>query len=165
MVASTVVSGRRDPWNKGKLVGQKAPLKLRDIWAIRVRLELADRKRELALFNLALDSKLRGCDLVQLRVRDVAHGDRIAARAIVMQQKTQRSVQLLEITEPTRKSVLAWIRHAALKPEDYLFPSRLRLSPHLSTRQYARIVGLVSSRSAWMLTRTVRTPCAARKPP
>src|SRR6202051_4730073 len=139
MLAPTVDSSRRDPWNKGKLVGQKAPLKLRDIWAIRVRLELGDRKRELALFNLAIDSKLRGCDLVQLRVRDVAHGDRIAARAIVMQQKTQRPVQF-EITEPTRKSVLAWIRHAALKPEDYLFPSRLRLSPHLSTRQYARIV-------------------------
>jgi hypothetical protein len=92
MLAPTVVSGRRDPWNKGKLVGQKAPLKLRDIWAIRVRLELGDRKRELALFNLALESKLRGCDLVQLRVRDVAHGDRISARAIVMQQKTQRPV-------------------------------------------------------------------------
>jgi hypothetical protein len=98
-VAPTVISGRREPWNKVKLVGQKAPLKLRDIWAIRVRLEMTDRKRELALFNLAIDSKLRGCDLVQLRVRDVAHGDRIAARAIVMQQKTQRPVQF-EITEP-----------------------------------------------------------------
>jgi hypothetical protein len=76
MLAPIGIFVRRDPWNKGKLVGQKPPLKLRDIWAIRVRLELADRKRELALFNLALDSKLRGCDLVQLRVRDVAHGDR-----------------------------------------------------------------------------------------
>ena len=103
------------------------------------RLELGDRKRELALFNLAIDSKLRGCDLVRLRVRDVAHGDRIAARTIVMRQKTQRPVQF-EITEPTRKSVFAWLRHAALKAEDYLFPSRIRLSPHLSTRQYARIV-------------------------
>jgi integrase len=139
MLARTVVSGRRNPWNKGKLVGQKAPLKLRDIWAIGVRLELADRMRELALFNLAIDSKLRGCDLVQLRVRDVAHGDRIAARTIVMQQKTQRPVQF-EITEPTRKSVFAWIRHAVLKAEDYLFSSRIRRSPHLSTRQYARIV-------------------------
>lgn len=91
MLASIVESGRRDPWNKGKLVGQKAPLKLREIWAIRVRLEPGDRKRELALFNLAIDSKLRGCDLVQPRVRDVAHGDRIVARTIIMQQKTQRS--------------------------------------------------------------------------
>jgi integrase len=139
MLALTVESGRRGPWNKGKLVGQKLPLKLKEIWAIRVRLELSHRKRELALFNLAIDSKLRGCDLVQLRVRDVAHGGRIAARAIVMQQKTQRPVQF-EITEPTRKSVFEWIQHAALKTEDYLFPSRMRLSPHLSTRQYARIV-------------------------
>jgi hypothetical protein len=72
---------RRVPWNKGKLVGQKAPLKLKDIWAIRVRLELGDRRRELALFNLAIDSKLRGCDLVRLRVRDVAHGERVAKYA------------------------------------------------------------------------------------
>jgi hypothetical protein len=90
MLASPVVCGHRVPWNKGKLVGQKAPPKLREIWAMRVRLELSDCKRELALFNLALRSKLRGCDLVQLRVRDVGHGYRIAARAIVMQEKTQR---------------------------------------------------------------------------
>jgi integrase len=139
MLAPAAISVRREPWNKGKLVGQKAPLKFRDIWAIRVRLEMTDRKRELALFNLAIDSKLRGCDLVQLHVRDVAHGDRIAARAIVMQQKTQRPVQF-EITEPTRKAISAWTRLAALKTEDYLFPSRLQRSPHLSTRRYARIV-------------------------
>ncbi len=77
--------------------------------------------------------------MVRLRVRDIAHGDRIAARAIVLQQKTQRPVQF-EITEPTRKAVLTWIRCAGLRNEDYLFPSRLRGSPHLSTRQYARIV-------------------------
>jgi hypothetical protein len=87
MLAPTAISGRREPWNKGKLVGQKTPLKLKDIWAIRVRLEIGDRKRDLGLFNLALDSKLRGCDLVQLRVRDVAHGDRIAARAIAAQRR------------------------------------------------------------------------------
>lgn len=140
MLSPTVVQARRDPWNKGKRIGQKAPLRLKDIWAIRVRVQLGDRKRELALFNLAIDSKLRGCDLVQLRVRDVAHGDRIAARAIIMQQKTRRPVQF-EITEATRGSIIAWIRHAALQSDDYLFPSRLRLSPHLSTRRYARIVG------------------------
>jgi hypothetical protein len=78
----------RDPWNKGKLVGQKAPLKLKEIWAIRVRLQLSQRTRDLALFELAIDSKLRACDLVKLRVRDVSHGDRLAAQAIVMQQKT-----------------------------------------------------------------------------
>jgi len=74
--------------NKGKIVGQKAPFKLKDIWTLRVRLQMASRVRELALFNLGIDSKLRGCDLVKLKVRDVCHGDRVAARAIVRQQKT-----------------------------------------------------------------------------
>jgi integrase len=132
-------ASRREPWNKGKLVGQKAPLRLKDIWAIRIRLQLANRARELALFNLAIDSKLRSCDLVKLRLRDVAHGERIAGRAIVMQQKTQRPVQF-EITEPTRDSLAAWTRISALTSESFLFPSRLRASAHLSTRQYARIV-------------------------
>lgn len=86
------------PWNKGKLIGQKPPLKLKEIWAIRVRLQVNKRTRDLALFNLAIDSKLRACDLVNLRVRDVAHGTQIAARAMVLQQKTQRPVQF-EITE------------------------------------------------------------------
>jgi integrase len=129
----------RAPWNKGKLVGQKAPLKLKDIWAIRVRLQIGRRTRELALFNLAVDSKLRSCDLVRLRVRDVYHGNVVAARTIVMQQKTQRPVQF-ELTEQTRESLIAWIRSSGIHSEDYLFPSRLHASPHLSTRQYARIV-------------------------
>lgn len=114
------------------MVGQKAPLRLKGIWAIRVRLELSDRKRDLALSNLAIDSKLQACDLVRLRVRH-------AARAIVMQQRTQRPVQF-EITEPTRKSITDWIHKKALRTEGFLFPSRLRLAPHLSTRQYPRIV-------------------------
>jgi integrase len=126
-------------WNKGKLVGQKAPFKVRDIWAIRVRLQMQRRIRDLALFDLGIDSKLRGCDLVKLRVRDVRHGDRVAARAIVLQQKTQRPVQF-EITTSTREAVEAWIKLAALNADDFLFPSRLRASPHLGTRQYARIV-------------------------
>jgi integrase len=130
---------RRQPWNKGKLVGQKAPLKLKEICAIRVRLQLEERLRELAMFNLAIDSKLRSCDLVKLRVRDVCNGDRVTSRAIVMQQKTQRPVQF-EITEQTRESVAAWTRQAGRRPEDYLFPSRVHASPHISTRQYARVV-------------------------
>jgi hypothetical protein len=105
-----VVAQSREPWNKGKLVGQKAPLKLKEIWAIRIRLQIAGRIRDLALFNLAIDSKLRACDLVKLRVRDLRHGDRVAARAIVMQQKTQHSVQF-EITEPTRDAIADWISH------------------------------------------------------
>ncbi|WP_456236716.1 hypothetical protein [Aidingimonas lacisalsi] len=94
------------PWNKGKLVGQKAPLRLRDIWAIRIRLQLAKKTRDLALFNLAIDSKLRGCDLVNLRVRDITHGACISPRAIVMQKKTHRPVQF-EITEHTRIAIMA----------------------------------------------------------
>ena len=78
----------REPWNKGKIVGQKAPFKQKDIWALRVRLQMEDRVRELALLNLGIDSKLRGCDLVALKVRDVCHGDQVASRAVVMQHKT-----------------------------------------------------------------------------
>jgi integrase len=127
------------PWNKGKLMGQKQPLKLKEIWAIRIRLQMAKNIRELALFNLAIDSKLRGCDLVKLRVGDIAQGDRVSSRAIVMQQKTHRPVQF-EITEQARDSLEAWIAQAKLKSEQYLFPSRIHDSSHLSTRQYARIV-------------------------
>jgi len=129
---------KRAPWNKGRLIGQKRPLKPKDVWAIRVRLQLEGRKRDLALFNLAIDSKLRGCDLVNLRVRDITHGNQVLARAIVIQRKTQRPVQF-ELTESTRTAV-AWIEKAKLKPEQCLFPSRLSRSPHVSTRQYARIV-------------------------
>jgi integrase len=132
-------SHHHEPWNKGKLIGQKAPLKLKEIWAIRVRLELSQRIRDLALFNLAIDSKLRACDLVKLKVRDISHGDRVTSRAIVMQQKTGRPVQF-EITEQTRKSVTEWIKAAELKSDAFLFPSRIHNSVHLSTRQYARIV-------------------------
>ena len=127
------------PWNKGKIVGQKAPLKLKDIWAIRIRLQLGHRTRELALFDLGLDSKLRACDLVRLCVRDICHGDRISTRAIVMQQKTAQPVQF-EITLPTRDAVTEWIKQAELGADDYLFPSRIHDSPHLGNRQCARIL-------------------------
>ena len=129
----------RIPWNKDKLIGQKSPLKLREIWAIRINLQLGKKARDLALFNLAIDSKLRGCDLVSLRVRDIAHGSQVLSRAMVMQHKTQHPVQF-EVTELTRETLRAWISLAGLRPEDYLFPSRLTDRPHLSTRQYARIV-------------------------
>jgi integrase len=140
METATNTEGRAIPWNKGKLLGQKPPLKLKEIWAIRIRLQLTHRSRELALFNLAIDSKLRGCDLVGLHVHDVVQGSRVASRTIVMQKKTQRPVQF-EITEQTRDAVTAWIAAAHLKPEQFLFPSRVSESPHLSTRQYSRIVG------------------------
>ena len=126
-------------WNKGKLIGQKSPLKLQEIYAIRTRLQLAKETRELAMFDLAIDSKLRACDLVNLCVRDVSHGNTVASRAMVMQQKTKRPVQF-EITEQTRTALTAWIDKAHLKSEEHLFQSRLHNSPHISTRQYARIV-------------------------
>lgn len=126
----------KSPWNEGKLVGQKPPLKLKEIWAIRIRLELDLKTRELALFNLAIDSKLRACDLVALRVSDISQGGRVAKRAIIQQKKTRTPVQF-EITNQTKESVTAWIEKAGLRSGDYLFPSR---SGHISTRQYARIV-------------------------
>jgi site-specific recombinase XerC len=140
IMGSAAIAAHREPWNKGKIVGQKAPLKLKDIWALRVRLQMEHRVRELALFNLGIDSKPRGCDLVALKVRDVCHGDQLATRAIVMQHKTQRPVQF-EVTQAARDALQAWIKQAELKPEDFLFPSRLHDSPHLGTRQYARILG------------------------
>ncbi|UCB53800.1 MAG: tyrosine-type recombinase/integrase [Thiotrichales bacterium] len=127
------------PWNKGKIIGQKAPLKLREIWAIRIRLQMDNRLRDLALFNLAIDSKLRGCDLVKLRLSDIAHGDQVARRATVLQQKTQRPVQF-ELTDQTRDSVSKWVAYAGLSADDHLFKSRVRRSAHITTRQYARIV-------------------------
>src|ERR1700704_442724 len=101
----------REPWNKGKIVGQKAPFKLKDIWALRVRLQMENRVRELALFNLGIDSKLRGCDLVSLKVRDVCHGDQVTSRAIAVQHKTQRPVQF-ELTLAARDALQAWIKRA-----------------------------------------------------
>ncbi len=116
-------SEHREPWNKGKLVGQKAPLIPKDIWAIRIHLQNAQQVRGLAMFNLAIDSKLRGCDLVNLRVRDVTHGSQILSRAMVVQRKTQRPVQF-ELTEPTRTSVAAWIGSPGRSSSRKTFSSR-----------------------------------------
>jgi integrase len=127
------------PWNKGKLIGQKSPFSLQEIWAIRMKLRNEGRLRDLALFNLALDSKLRACDLLKLRVSDVSSGGTVGNRATVMQQKTSRPVRF-EIAKKTRESVRKWIEKAKLRDTDYLFPSRIRKSDHLSTRQYSRIL-------------------------
>jgi integrase len=139
MNSNNNLSTGKIPWNKGKLVGQKSPLKLKEIWAIRTRLQLAYQVRDLALFNLAIDSKLRGCDLVGMRVGDVMQGNHVVPRAIVMQHKTNRPVQF-EITAQTRDAILAWINKAHLTAEQCLFRSRLEKSAHISTRQYSRIV-------------------------
>jgi integrase len=133
------ISSHRAPWNKGRLIGQKRPLKPKEVWAIRVRLQLEERRRDLALFNLALDSKLRGCDLVRLQVNDVCVGGRVRDRATVIQRKTGRPVQF-EITEQTRAAIRDWVANSVPGNGQYLFPSRFHDQPHISTRQYARIV-------------------------
>ena len=101
------------PWNKGRVTGQKPPLKPREVWAIRVRLQISNRVRDLALFNLAIDSKLRGCDLVHLRIEDVIQGDQVRTRALISQRKTGAPVQF-EITEQARGAIANWVRGKAL---------------------------------------------------
>jgi len=133
------VCSHRVPWNKGRLIGQKRPLKPKEVWTIRVRLQLEERRRDLALFNLALDSKLRGCDLVRLQVNDVCVGGRVRDRATVIQRKTGRPVQF-EITEQTRAAIRDWVANSVPGNGQYLFPSRFHDQPHISTRQYARVV-------------------------
>ncbi len=130
------------PWNKGKLTGQKPPLKLAEIWAIRTRLQIGQKTRDLALFNLAIDSKLRSCDLVKLRVRDIVTGGRVSGRATVLQQKTNQPVQF-EITKHSRESIKDLIDTAGLTPTDFLFKSRVPQRPsfNASVRSYSEWLG------------------------
>jgi len=124
-----------------RLPGQKPPLKPKEVWAIRIRLQIQCKYRDLALFNLAVDSKLRSCDLVALRINDVLTASSVRERTVITQQKTGRPVQF-ELTEQTRLAVHGWITFKDLRSGDYLFPSRVSTCSHLSTRQYARIVNL-----------------------
>jgi integrase len=119
--------------------GAKPPLKPKQIWSIRTRLNLAKRVRDAALFDLAIDSKLRGCDLVRLRIGDVALHGSVRTRATVVQRKTGRPVTF-EITEQARASVQGWLKVVGTRPEAHLFPSRVDRNGHLSTRQYGRLV-------------------------
>jgi integrase len=121
-------------WNKGRIVGQKRPLQPKHVWSIRVRLEMANNTRDLALFNMAVDSKLRGCDLVALRVRDVFAAGRVKERASIAQRKTRRPVRF-EITDNTRQALEQWIATAEMRGAEFLWPSRFHDSPHISTRQ------------------------------
>lgn len=129
----------RPAWNAGKMVGTKRPLTQKQIWAVRFFLDREGRVRDRALFDLALDSKLRGCDLVKIRVGDVVYGADIRTRSIVIQQKTGRPVQF-ELTTDVRASLLAWLERRGGTVDDYAFPSRVDRTGHLSTRQYARLV-------------------------
>ena len=126
-------------WNKGRIIGQKRPLLPKQVWSIRARLELAGNLRDLVLFNVAIDSKLRGCDLVKLTVTDLVKDDRVRERVSVIQSKTKRPVQF-ELTENTRDTVAAWVRSPEMMGYRFMFPSRFYDRPHISTRQYGRLV-------------------------
>lgn len=129
----------RHAWNAGHKLGAKRPLKPKQVWEIRFWLEREQRLRDRALFDLAIDSKLRGCDLVRVKIGDLVSGGRVRNRALMIQQKTGRPVQF-ELLEPARSSILDWLERRGGTIDNYAFPSRLDRSEHLSTRQYGRLV-------------------------
>ncbi|WP_300063759.1 tyrosine-type recombinase/integrase [uncultured Roseobacter sp.] len=133
------VTPKRRAWNNGRIIGQKRPLLPKQVWAIHARLEIASNLRDLALFNAAIDSKLRGCDLVKLAVVYLVRDGRVRERASVIQSKTQRPVQF-EFTENTRDTVAAWVGSPEMLGCRFMFPSRFHDRPHISTRQYGRLV-------------------------
>src|SRR5258707_15531261 len=137
--ACLLKSPTRTPWNKGKLIGAKPPLRPKHVWSIRTHLMVERRRRDLAMFNLAIDSKLRGCDVVALKVEDVAPNGYSVDRATVRQKKTGQPVRF-ELTEQTRQAVDDYIRVAGKKPGESLFVGRRGLGRCMSTRQYARLV-------------------------
>jgi integrase len=130
---------KRTPWNKGKLIGARPPLRPKHVWSIRTRLLLEGRIRDLALFNLAIDSKLRGCDVVAVRVEDVAPNGYTMDRATVRQKKTGRPVKF-ELTDQTRQAIDEYLKAAAKKPGEFLFAGRRGYSHCMTTRQYARLL-------------------------
>ena len=127
------------PWNAGRKVGSKRALKQRQVWAVRFFLDHNRRLRDRAMFDLAIDSKLRGCDIVKIKIGDLVIGDQIRSRAIVVQQKTGRPVQF-ELMADARASLFAWLGYRGGTVDDYAFPSRSDRFGHISTRQYARLV-------------------------
>jgi integrase len=131
---------RRTPWNKGKLIGAKPPLRPKHVWSIRTRLLVEGRTRDLAMFNLAIDSKLRGCDVVALKVEDVAPNGYAIDRATVRQKKTGRPVKF-ELTDQTRQAVDDYLKAAHKKPGEFLFTGRRGMGQCMTTRQYARLIG------------------------
>ena len=130
---------KREPWNKGKFTGAKPPLRPKHVWSIRSKLQAEGRTRDLAMFNLAIDSKLRACDVVALKVEDVAPNGYAADRATVRQRKTGQPVRF-ELTEQTRQAVDEYLRAAGKKPDDFMFSGRKGSDRSMTTRQYARLV-------------------------
>jgi integrase len=137
--ACLLKSPTRTPWNKGKLIGAKPPLRPKHVWSIRTHLMVERRTRDLAMFNLAIDSKLRGCDVLALRVEDIAPGGYTIDRATVRQRKTGRPVKF-ELTDQTREAVDDYLRGQAKKPGECLFTGSGRSGRGMTTRQYARLV-------------------------
>ncbi len=133
------VTPKRRARNNGRLVEQKRPLLPKQVWAIRARLELAGNLRDLALFNVAIDSKLRDCDLVTFKVDDLIRDDRVRERVSVVQSKTNKPMQL-ELAESTRETVTNWIKSLEMIGCQFLFPGRFHCRSHISTRQYGRLV-------------------------
>src|SRR5579863_10386912 len=129
----------RRPWNAGRTVGAKRALKPQQVWAIQFLLDRERRLRDRAMFDLAIDSKLRGCNVVKVKIGDLVSGGQVRSRAIVIQQKTGRPVQF-ELLEPVRGSLLAWLERRGGSVADYAFPSRTDRTDNISTRQYARLV-------------------------
>src|SRR5262249_32037078 len=142
---TTTSTPRREPWNKGKLIGQKPPLRPKHVWSIPTRLQMEGRTRDLAMFNLAIDSKLRGCDVIALRVEDVALSGYAVDRATVRQKKTGRPVRF-ELTEQTWQAVDDYIKATDKIPGEFLFSARGDLNRCMTTRQFARLV------SSWVAT-------------
>jgi integrase len=138
-VNATPASHKRVPWNKGKLTGAKPPLRPKHVWSIRTKLQIEGRARDLAMFNLAIDSKLRGCDVIAIWVEDVAASGYAADRATVRQKKTGRPVRF-ELSEQTRQAIDDYLKAANKKPGEFLFTGRLRPEASMTTRQYARLV-------------------------
>ena len=130
---------RRTPWNKGKLIGARPPLRPKHVWSIRTRLLVEGRTRDLAMFNLAIDSKLRGCDVTALRVEDIAPNGYAIDRATVRQKKTGRPVKF-ELTDQTRQAVDDYLKATGKRPGEFLFTGRRGISQCMTTRQYARLV-------------------------
>ena len=137
---STASATNRASWNRGKLIGAKPPLRPKHVWSIRTKLQVDGRIRDLALFNLAIDSKLRGCDVVAVRVDDVAPNGYTLDRATVRQKKTGRPVRF-ELTEHAREAIDGYLRVSGRRPGEFLFPGRGGGKNGLTVRQYARLVG------------------------
>ena len=163
-VIATPTAPKRIPWNKGKLTGAKPPLRPKHVWSIRTKLQIEGRTRDLAMFNLAIDSKLRGCDVVAIRVEDVAASGYTADRATIRQKKTGRPVRF-ELSEQTRQAIDDYLKATDKRPGEFLFTGRRGRQTNMTTRQYARLVWSGSGGLDW--TRGCLGPirCDAQKLP